>query len=163
MKRITAPFYTETKTGINDLFLDTRLPNGYLYAKGKYRTKITADELPEYYIRGFVFKVQGYISVFGVKDIVYSPNYHLNHLHRNDHLYISYDKAISFEVDVNGHKWYHDYDVVLWGHMIVKFIRAVREYQSYDIESIANEVKKKEAFFLEKFPQEREGHCIDLL
>ena len=39
--------------------------------------------------------------------------------------------------------------------MIVEFIRAIRKWNSYDIESIVDEVKKKEAFFLDKYPEER--------
>ena len=62
-KRVKAPFYTETKVGLKALFKDTRLPNGYLYSKGEYKTKITAEDLPEHYIHGWIFKVQGYISV----------------------------------------------------------------------------------------------------
>ena len=45
-KRIIAPFYTETKVGLKSLFHDTRLPNGCLYSKGEYKTKITAEEVP---------------------------------------------------------------------------------------------------------------------
>ena len=39
--------------------------------------------------------------------------------------------------------------------MIVEFIRAIRKWNSYDIEAIADEDKKKEFFFLEKYPEER--------
>lgn len=153
-KRITAPFYTETKVGLSSIYKDTRLPNGYLYSKGEYKTKITAADIPEHYIHGWIFKVQGYISALGIKDIVYYANYHINHLHKDDHLYISYDKPIRKEVDERGHIWYHDYDAVLWGYMIVDFIRAVRKYKSYDIEPIALQVKKKERYFREKYPEE---------
>lgn len=161
-KRITSPFYTETKIGIKNWLKNTRSSEGYLYSKGEYKTKITADDIPEHYIYGWVFKVQGYISALGIKDIVYYPNYHINHLHKDDHLYISYDKPISSKMDEHGHLWHHDYDAVLWGHMIIDFIRAVRKYQSYDIEPIADEVKRKEAFFREKYPEECKGR-IDWL
>lgn len=153
-KRITAPFYTETKVGLSSFYKDTRLPNGYLYSKGEYKTKITAADIPKHYIHGWIFKVQGYISVLGIKDIAYYANYHINHLHKDDHLYISYDKPIRKEVDERGHIWYHDYDAVLWGYMIVDFIRAVRKHKSYDIEPIALQVKKKERYFREKYPEE---------
>ena len=53
-KRVKAPFYTETKVGLKALFKDTRLPNGYLYSKGEYKTKITAEDLPEHYIHGWI-------------------------------------------------------------------------------------------------------------
>ena len=162
-KRIKAPFYTETKVGFKALFKDTRLPNGYLYSKGEYKTKITAEDLPEHYIHGWIFKVQGYISVLGVKDIAYYANYHINHLHKDDHLYISYKDRITQEADERGHIFYHGYDAVLWGYMIVDFIRAVRKYHSYDIEPIALQVKKKERFFREKYPEECKSPGIDWL
>ena len=47
--------------------------------------------------------------------------------------------------------------------MILDFIRAVRQYQSYDIEPIADEVKKKEVFYREKYPEDCERGGIDWL
>lgn len=162
-KRIKAPFYTETKVGLKAFFQDTILPNGYLYSKGEYKTKITAEDLPEHYIHGWIFKVQGYISVLGVKDIAYYANYHINHLHKDDHLYISYKDRITQETDERGQIFYQGYDAVLWGFMIVDFIRAVRKYHSYDIEPIALQVKKKERFFRERYPEECKSPGIDWL
>lgn len=105
----------------------------------------------------------GYISVLGVKDILYKPNYHINHLHRDDFLYISYDKPIVETKDKHGYDIREGYDALLYGHMIIDFIRAVRKYQSYDIEPIAIEVKKKEAFYREKYPEECSRPGIDWL
>lgn len=162
-KRITAPFYTETKIGIHNLFRNTRSPEGYLYSKGRYKTGITAEDLPEHYVYGWIFKALGYISVLGVKDIVYKPNYHINHLHKDDLLFISYDKPIVETKDKFGYDIQDGYEAVLYGHMILDFIRAVRKYQSYDIEPIAYEVKKKEAFYREKYPEECSRPVIDWL
>ena len=158
IKRITAPFYTERKVGLRYLFNETKLPDGSLYARGRYKTKIKPNDLPEYYVYGMVFKVNGYISVLGIKDIVYKPNYRINHLHRDDFLYISYNLPIRETVSKTGYVEHWDYDAVLWGGMIVTFIREIRKHGSYDIEPIADEVKKKERFFLEKYPEE----CINL-
>lgn len=162
-KRIKAPFYTETKVGLKSLYENTRLPNGCLYSKGEYKTKITAEDLPEHYIQGYIFKVQGYISVLGIKDVVYTANYHVNHLHKDDFLYISYDKPITKEVDKRGRIDHLNYDAVLWGYMIVDFIRAVRKHHSYDIEPIALQVKEKEAYFREHYPEECQSPGIEWL
>lgn len=162
-KRIIAPFYTETKVGLKSLFHDTRLPNGYLYSKGEYKTKITAEDLPEHYIYGWIFKVQGYISVLGIKDMVYKPNYHINHLHKDDFLYVSYNEPITESKENFGYEIKEGYDALLWGHMIIDFIRAIRKYQSYDIEPIADEIKKKEAFYREKYPEDCKCFRIDWL
>ena len=153
-KQIKAPFYTERKVGLHYLFHESKLPDGSLYAKGRYRTKIKPDDLPEHYLYGTIFKVKGYISVLGIKDIVYKPNYRINHVHRDDFLYVSYDLPIRTTVSKTGYVEHWDYDAVLWGGMILEFIRAIRKHESYDIEAIADEVKKKEQFFIEKYPEE---------
>ena len=75
-------------------------------------------------------------------------------MHRDDFLYVSYDKPIRRTVDERGFTDYWDYDALMYGGMIVTFIRAIRKHQSYNIEPIAEEVKKKERFFLEKYPEE---------
>jgi len=46
--------------------------------------------------------------------------------------------------------------------MIVDFIRAVRKHKSYDVEPIALQVRKKERYFREKYPEEF-SHGIDWL
>ena len=154
-KKINAPFYTEIRLGISSLFNDTRLPNGWLYANGRNRTKIKPEDLPKSYIPLMVYKVDGYIRVDGIEDIVYKPNYHINHMHKDDFLYISYSTPIKSEVDQFGHTRYYDYDALLWGGNIAHFIRAIRERGLYDIASIAAEVIKKEIYFLDKYPEER--------
>lgn len=155
-KKISAPFYTEIRLGISSLFNDTRLPNGWLYANGRNRTKIKPEDLPDTYIPLMVFKVDGYIRIDGIKDIVYKPNYHINHMHKDDFLYISYSTPIQSDVDQHGFTRYYNYDALLWGGNISHFIRAVRERGAYDIEPIAKEVIKKEIFFFEKYPEERQ-------
>lgn len=155
-KRITAPFYTAKKTTLKGYLHGSPLANGYLYAKGKYATKITAEDLPEHYIAGVIFKSDGYISVKGIKDIAFRPNYFTKHLHRDDHMFISYDKPIYKTVDEHGFVDYQGYDAVIYGGVIVRFIRAVRKFGNYDIEPIAEEVRKKEKYFLEKYPEECE-------
>lgn len=154
-KKISAPFYTKIRLGISSLFNDTRLPNGCLYANGRNRTKIKPEDLPDTYLPLMVYKVDGYIRLDGIKDVVYKPNYHINHMHKDDFLYISYSTAIQSEVDQHGFTRYYDYDALLWGGNISHFIRAIRKHGGFDIEPIAAEVIKKELFFLEKYPEER--------
>lgn len=160
-KKIKAPFYTIEEASVRSCFQDTRLPNGWLYANGRNRTKITAEDLPEHYIPMTVSKVDGYISVNGIVDIIYRSNYHINHMHKDDLLYISYTTPIKKEPRVyNAHDDfdYYNYDALLWGANIIDFIEAVRKYNSYDIEPIAAEVIKKEKFFIEKYPEECMPH-----
>lgn len=162
-KRIIAPYYTEERIGLKGLYHKTRLPNGYLYSRGQYKTKITAEDLPRHFVYGWVYKVMGYVSVKGIKDIVYKPNYYTNHLHRDDILFVSYDMPITTKENRFGSLDYFDYDVLLWGPMIVDFIRAIRKLKSYDIESIAKEVKNKEDYFKTKYPEKSQQPGIDWL
>ena len=55
-KKINAPHYTEMRLGVVSLFNDTRLPNGWLYANGRNRTKIKPEDLPDNYIPLMVTK-----------------------------------------------------------------------------------------------------------
>lgn len=115
-KKIKVPFYTIEEASVQSCFHDTKLPNGWLYAKGKNETKMTAENLPEHYISMTVYKGQGYIPVKRIKDIVCYPNYHINHMHKDDILYISYDKPIRSEkcrfysTEIFE---YHDYNALL--------------------------------------------------
>ena len=153
-KKIRAPFYTEKKLGLQSLFNDTRLPNGWLYADGKHPTRITAKDLPDTFIPLTVYKVPGYIRIDGIADVIYKPNYHINHLHKDDFLYISYSTPIQSEKDSIGNTQYYNYDALLWGGNIVEFIQAVQKHGTYDMSRIAEEVKAKERFYIRKYPEE---------
>ncbi len=154
-KRINAPFYTKTKLGLSSLFQDTHLPNGWLYSNGRNKTKITPEDLPENYIPLMVYKVSGFIRLDGIVDMVFKPNYHINHLHKDDFLYVSYTIPIKTEVDQTGCRRYYDYDVLLWGGNIIYFLQELQGKGTYDISKIVDEVKKKEVFYLKKYPEER--------
>lgn len=77
-------------------------------------------------------------------------------MHKDDFLYISYSTPIESEVNTQGRIKYYSYDAILWGGNIVKFIRKVRKHGGYNIEPIAAKVIKKEKFFIEKYPEERQ-------
>lgn len=154
-KKITAPFYTKRKLGLQSLFHDTCLPNGWLYANGRNKTHIREEDLPDSYMPLMLFKVDGFIRLDGIVDVVYKPNYHINHLHKDDFLYISYSTPIKSEKDANGHTQYYDYDVLLWGGSILHFALAVRKRGTYDMSTIIHAIKEKERYFIRNYPEER--------
>ena len=81
--------------------------DGYLFAKGLYRTKIRPENLPEWYVQGEIYRQTGFISAKGVKYILFKPNYITLHLHKDDLLFVSYDSPIEQDAeDVHG-IWYH--------------------------------------------------------
>jgi predicted metal-dependent hydrolase len=130
-------------------------PDGYLFANGTHRTKILPEDLPEWYVYGYMYKRQGYMSARGVKHLLYVPNYTFdNHLHKYDSLFISYDELIEpYEFD-NGRQWYKGYDQVLSGSVLVDFVKAAGKYSCYDIGGILSEIARKKEFFYERNPEQ---------
>lgn len=124
-------------------------PEGFLFAKGVFQTKIRAEDLPEWYVYGRVFNQDGYISAKGVKHLLYKPKYTTKHIHKDDLLFISYDKPI--EPDENGTHdiWFHGYDHIVCGHLIIDFLEAAKIYSGYDIKPIMRSVRKKERWYKE--------------
>ena len=122
-------------------------PEGYLFAKGLYRTKIRAKDLPEWYVQGQIHHQTGYISAKGIRHLLYKPSYAMPHLHKDDFLFVSYDQPIEQDQeDVNG-IWYHGYDQILYDGMIIPFLKAAKKYSNYDISEIMDEVRKKEDWY----------------
>lgn len=90
-KRIKSYIYTQGKFGqrLRET-LDT--DNKFLYSHGQYPTKITADDLPEDYLKihsRVIWYMTGYLKTSGIVDIQYRWVGE-NHLFKDDYIYISY-------------------------------------------------------------------------
>jgi len=131
----------------NDIELQ---PDGYLYALGRYPTKIKPEDLPCWYVSGYLRGQRVYISARGVKYLVYVPTYN-NHLDKDDLLYISYDKPIEQDPNTNSGKWLHGYSHILFGGLVVEYVKATAKYSGYDIRPILAEIRKKQQWFHENF------------
>lgn len=137
-------------------FIAERDPNNYLFAQGRYRTKITEEDLPPHYIHGYIGGGRhGWQSAKGVKYLVYSPSYFAdNHLHKYDLLYISYSEPIEEYED----KWkftsYEGYDWTIHGNFIIDFVEAVGKYSDYDVSEIQAELKRKREWYDERNPKD---------
>ena len=150
-KKITAKLYTVRKFTHPLLRASSSLTNGCLYSEGQYNTKITKDDLPEWFVEGIIYKTYGYISAKGVKSLRYQP-FFLNHLYRDDCLYISYDKEITGS---GFHACYDNYDHFLSGHMILSFLDAVKKYSpEIDVSRIEEELAEKKKWYYDKYPDE---------
>lgn len=106
MKKLTANLYTAEKIGISYNGGQETNENGYLYSSGKYPTRITEKELPDWFVAGTMYNTYGYISAKGVQHLVYKPTYS-NHLYKDDFLFISYEKPI---IPTEDERWYEGYD-----------------------------------------------------
>lgn len=123
-------------------------PDGFLYSGGKYPTKIKAEDLPEWFVHGYIYKSYGFISARGVKHLLYIPNYSVeNHLFKYDNLFISYDKEIQPVKLENGFEWYTGYNHVLDGSIISPFIEAVAQYSDYDTTEIRTLLNQKRDWY----------------
>jgi hypothetical protein len=157
-KRINATLYTERKIVYSrkdrkHYFIED--PNGYLYSGGVYPTKILPEDLPEWFVHGYMGGGRhGYLSAKGVKHLVYDPDYFFeNHLHKDDFLYISYkDEIVQNEGD-SGFKWYTGYDTATCWHVIVDFVEAAEKYSGYDVTEIRKEIERKKEWYYEHNPE----------
>lgn len=142
-KRIAANLYTHTKTiWRNSQQALIYEDEGYLFSQGKYKTKIMPEDLPEWFVSGYFYRHQGYLSAKGVKYLVYKPNFTFNHMFKDDFLYISYNRAIA-PVDQNDSVFkFEGFDEHIWGSGIVDFLKAAEKYSNYDISQIKVAIEK---------------------
>lgn len=153
-KKITSYVYSEQKFPTLKTYDKVRETNkdGYLFSKGKYLTKIKAEDLPESYVEGTYYRTKGYLNAAGVKQMVYVPNMWINHMFKDDYLYVSYDKEIIEKVGTFGGKDYDGYDIVIRGFNIISFLKAAEKYSNYDISEIKEQIELKRRIFKEKHP-----------
>lgn len=152
-KRIRSTLYMEDKLKwVNHELTVECDPDGYLYADGRYRTKILPGDLPEWYVYGYLHKRHGYISAKDVKYLIYKPNYSFdNHLHKDDFLYISYDREITWrEEDYSRYVLYEGYQNLVYGHLIIEFLDAAEKYSRYDVSEIRQEIERKRTWYKER-------------
>ena len=95
MKKINSKWYSIEKIKYEKhQYHYIKDPNGYLYVDSQYNTKITADDLPDWFVYGRFYKRFGYLSAKGVVDLYYIPNMWNNHMFKDDELVISYEEKI---------------------------------------------------------------------
>ena len=126
-------------------------PDGHLFADGRYRTKIFASDLPEFFLYGYLYKRHGFISAAGVKHLLYVPNYIFNHRHKYDSLYISYDEPIRPVADDHGVTLYDGCKHAVGGPLILDFVNAAAKYSGYDVAGILKEIQRKSDWYDEKY------------
>ncbi|MDL2288228.1 hypothetical protein LJC32_02485 [Oscillospiraceae bacterium OttesenSCG-928-F05] len=151
-KRIRSTLYLERKIKwIKNGLTVVQDPGGFLFADGKYPTKILPEDLPEWFVYGYLYKQHGYISAKGIKHLLYVPNYAFaNHLHKDDMLFVSYDAEVEPLESENGFHWYQGYSHVISGLLILEFITAAQKYSGYDVNDIQKEITRKRAWYYEQ-------------
>ena len=160
-KRIASHFYSSRKAG-SSLSSEDHI-NGFLYAQGIYRSKIMPDDLPPYFIKLNRYGTV-YLDTKNVRDIKYRPTYSFdNHLFKDDSLYISYTNPIT-KRESSSHTivYYDNYDYLLWGWDMVRFICAVKSNSDFDVFPIQKMLCDKFDWYREKNPEDNLGPDIRL-
>lgn len=153
-KKIKQHFYSTNKIVYkNHKFIEVRNENETLFADGVYPTKITKDDLPEWYCPVTIRRRNGFLSAKGVVHLLYQPNYVFNHMFKDDFLYISYNQPI---VKVPREESIYrcvGFNEVICGGNIVRFVKAAEKYSGYDITQIKEEIERKRVWFKESYPE----------
>lgn len=149
-KRIVSTLYMESRILHNPL-REEKDTDGHLFADGRYRTKIFASDLPEYFVYGYLYKRHGFISAASVKHLLYVSNYIFNHRHKYDSLYISYDEPIRPVAGDHGMTLYDGCKHAVGGPLILDFVNAAAKYSGYDVADILKEIQRKSDWYDEKY------------
>lgn len=154
-KRFNSPLYTEGRFGKRHReILDEE--NQYLYSKGMYPTKIKKEDLPKDYIRILSrthWYLWGYLKTSGIVDIKYKMC-KINHLFKDDYLYISYHEPLRKEEIIRGYSDYVNDDVCICGSDIISVLLAAEKYSGYDISQIKKEIEEKRIWYKENCSEE---------
>lgn len=127
--------------------------DGTLYS-GWYKTKIRAEELPDWYIFGTYYKRRGFMSAKGIIDMVYCPSKYSDDFLKDDILLVSYKDKIELREHVASiYDAYVNYDEVVSGVNIIKIIRAAREYSDYDIGDLISDLQAQKDWLTATFPR----------
>lgn len=160
MKKTNSRFYTEEKGRYDrktEQWHAERLPDGRLYAQGIYPTKLTKDDLPEWYVYGRFYKRWGWLSTKGITDMLYRPSAYSNHFLKDDCLMLAYGGKISIKDGEEGERIYRDYEGVdehIWGGDIITVLRGARDYSGWDITPFIKQLERKAAWLRERYPDE---------
>lgn len=155
MSKICANFYTKGKFGKRYReTIDTN--NEYLYSKGYYPTKIKKEDLPQYYI-GFrsrvIWYMTGYIKTSGIVDIDYKAM-KINHLFKDDYLYISYKEKLKTEKNSWGYEDYINYDICICGNDIIPILLTIKKYSNIDIDEVKKKVNNKVYWYRKNYKED---------
>lgn len=157
-KRISSSVYTQGRFGkhLREI-LDTENP--YLYAHGRYPTKLTPADLPEDYIKihsRSLWYMCGFLKTSHIMDMKYTWTRN-NHLFKDDYIYISYSGDIKKETDdISGRDRYKDYDIRICGNSIIDIVLAAEKFSLFDTANVRSEIEKKRIWLREYHPEEYE-------
>lgn len=155
MKKINSYFYTKGKFGkrLRET-LDTE--NEYLYAQGRYPTKIKKEDLSEDYIEfksRSIWYMTGYLKTSGIIDIDYKA-IKINHLFKDDYLYISYNEKLKVEKNWLNLNDIVNYDLCVCGNDIIPILLAIKKYSNINIDNVKRKIYDKVDWYKENYRED---------
>lgn len=129
-KRIKANFYTISGYKYDHgMTIKYELPDGCLYSGwgSQHPTKITAEDLPEWYVKTNYYSKYGYVNTNGVVDVIYRRSFFDNHWLKDAMLGLSYHSIINKDEDVPIYKK-PEIDEYFWGNDILDILSGIEKY-----------------------------------
>lgn len=172
MARKLAPWYTEQRWqkptkeqseayeeafGRKPYKLICKSEDGTLFSMGSYPTKKTKEDLPASYVFARIGKLFGCYDAARVIGAAYSPNMWVNHLFRDDALFLSFS---NMEIDIES---WEGYDIIVDGWDIVTGLAALRAFSGIPenvLDDLEQAVAVKVQHYKETHPDE--GDCIEV-
>ena len=153
-KRIGSNVYTKGKYGKRNHW-PTDTDNPYLYSYGRYPTKLQQEDLPECFVpirSRVIHYMDGYVRTCGITDMKYTW-VKLNHLFKDDYIYVSYHGKLSEKITEWGYVSVGDYDVCVCGNDIVDIVVAAEKYSGFDTAEVRTEIEKKRVWLRDHEPE----------
>lgn len=132
-KRIKANFYTISGYKYDkydhNLVMKYELPDGRLYSGwgNQHPTKITAEDLPEWYVKTNYYSKYGYVNTKGVVDVIYRRSFFDNHWLKDAMLGLSYHGIIDKNEDIMIYDK-NEVDEYFWGNDILDVLSGIEKY-----------------------------------
>lgn len=92
----------------------------------------------------------GYIRLKGVKELIYKPNLWINHVFKDDSLYVSFHKEPMITQSDSFGLWYSGYDFCINGMDMVKFLYYC-DYNEEDKKILMDAFEDKIDYYNKKF------------
>ena len=157
MSRLYANYYS---FGKNAFWAYTPADESFLYSDGRYKTKMTANDMPPWYMCGRYYGyAQGFLNTKDVAKLIYSPNFHFNHMFKDDFLYISYNSPSKSREIFNAEESCDEY---VWGFNIPKFLYMAERYSGYDAAPIWQQIEEKRLWFQHTYPNDYKREVGDI-
>ena len=157
MSRLKSQLYTQEQLVFRDHHLRyIESDDGTLFS-GHHRTKILAQDLPEWYAYGRYYKRWGFMSTKGITDMLYIPHKFSNHYLKDDCLLIAYGGRIVEAAPSEDGSYYDQYtgfDERIWGNEIITILKGARKHSGYDITSFIQQLREKKDWLVNEYPDE---------